>query len=359
MSDPGPEREPVTPWRTITLVFAFLLSLAACPCLGAGTPSEPDASDSERLLDDIVAGSDANFELIDHGRASYEATVTSKDPTGERTETRLYTIQFDYPLVRADMPDGVVIYKPDYVLHYLSDLGLPPESPTRPPGVVIQDPTIASHPPFHPRVQDGAGGRKHAGSIITAARGNPDGTLTAQRGAENVNIEVRYEHPSQQFRTRFVVAPQLGYSLTRIEQYALKLSESIPYRELTMSYRRLPSGAYLVQQRQETDRLWVGNEYSHTTETLTRLVDFDPARPSADIFRLESMGLPEGAHIDDQVHRRHYTFGSTAVTEDDIRAVGITGPGRGRTSRHVLVIGTLTIGMGVLWFGVIRRRFRR
>ncbi len=357
MSDPGPEGELVTPWRTITLVIALLLSLAACPCRGAGTRSEPDGSDSERLLDEIVAGSQANLERIDHGRASYEVTVTSKDSSGERTETRLYTIQFDYPLLRADMPDGVVIYKPDYVLHYLSDL--PPESPTRSPGVVIQDPTIAPPPPFHPRVQDGAGGAKHAGSSITAARGDPDGALTAQRGAENVNIEVHYEHPSQQFRTKLVVAPQLGYSLTRIEQYALKLSESVPYRELSMSYRRLPGGAYVVQQRQETDRLWVGNEYSHSTETLTRLVDFDPARPSADVFRLESMGLPEGAHIDDQVHRRHYTFGSTAVTEDDIRAVGVTGPGRGVTSRRVLLIGTFTIGMGVLWFGVIRRRFRR
>ena len=198
----------------------------------------------------------------------------------------------------------------------------------------------------------------HASSIITAARGSSMVALTAMRRTDDY-IKVRFESPSLYFRAVFIVAPQLGYSLTRIEEYVLKKSDSEPSREVTMSYRRIPSGAYIVEQRHELDRLRLEKGYSHSTETVTRLVDFDPARPSPDVFRLESMGLPEGALIHDEINQRRYVFGVTAVTEEDIGVVEVTGPWRGTASRRLLVLGTVVIGLVVLWFGVIRRRFRR
>ncbi len=335
----------------IMLVSACALYLAASACASA---TESDASESEPLLDEIVAGSEANFELIDHGRASYEEIVKLD---GEHSYTELFTIQFDYPLLRADMPDRIVIYKPDYVIRYFTRIGPKPEYPPREHRAVILDPALSSQPSLHPRLQPSSR-IPHAGSIIRSVRRDPNGTISTQRRVDE-HIEVRYENPSAYIRAVFIVAPQLGYSFTRIEEFALKSSDSTPSSELTMSYRRIPSGAYIVEERHEVDRLWDGDEYSHTRERVTRLVDFDPARPSPDLFRLESIGLPEGARIDDQINQRRYIFGVTAVTEDDIGAVDVTGPWRGRAPRRVLLIGTLVIGLVVLWFGVIRQRFRR
>ncbi len=329
---------------------AFYLALSAY-----ASATEADASESEPLLDEIVAGSEANFELIDHGRASYEEIVNLD---GEHSHTQQFTIQFDYPVLRADMPDRIVIYKPDYVIRYFTRMGPQPEYPPREHRVVIVDPAIASPPPVHPRAQYPSPRLPHAGSILTGVRRDPNGTINTQHRVDG-HIEVRYENRGAHIRAIFVVAPQFGYSLTRIEEFALKSSDSIPFRELMMSYRRIPSGAYIVEERHELHRLWHGDEYSHTTETLTRLVDFDPARPSPDVFRLESIGLPEGARIDDQINQRRYIFGVTAVTEDDIGVVEVTGPWRGRAPRRVLLIGTLVIGLVVLWFGVIRPRFPR
>ncbi len=338
--------------EVITLVSSCVLCLAGSAYADG---FKPDASDSQRLLDEIVAGSDANFELIDHGRASYE-TIVYID--GQHSDTHLHAIHFDYPFLRADTANRVFIYKSDYVIDYRMPTGSISEYPAREHRAIIQDPTIASHPPFHPRVQNSPRATPHAGNIITAVRGETNGTISAQYRLPD-RIEVRYENPSEYFRAMYLVAPQLGYSLTRIEEYALKRSDSTPYRELTMSYRRIPSGAYIVEHRHEIKRLSDGEKHSRTTEAVTRLVDFDPARPSPDVFRLESMGIPEGARIEDQINQRRYIFGVTAVTEEDIGVVEVTGPWRGTAPRRVLVIGTVVIGLVVLWFGVIRRRFRR
>ncbi len=119
---------------------AFYLALSAY-----ASATEADASESEPLLDEIVAGSEANFELIDHGRASYEEIVNLD---GEHSHTQQFTIQFDYPVLRADMPDRIVIYKPDYVIRYFTRMGPQPEYPPREHRVVIVDPAIASPPQF-------------------------------------------------------------------------------------------------------------------------------------------------------------------------------------------------------------------
>ena len=321
-----------------------------------GQSTEP--SHSAQLLDEVVAGSEANLQLVEHGRATYKHTTGSAHQPAEHNQSSTYTVTFDYPFVRVDAPDHILVHTPELVIWYPTRMGHAPEYPAYEHRAVISDPATAKPLPFHPRIQ-----HEHhlpdVAILINSQRKNPKATLTAERDGDG-SIVIRYESPDAHFRAIFVVGPSFGYSLTRVERYSLKASSTVPLVETTLSYLRIPNGGYIVDEREAIYRLRASVDGPYQIlRSVTRLVDFDPARPSPDVFRLESIGLPEGARIDDQINQRRYIFGVTAVTEDDIGTVEVTGPWRGRAPRRVLLIGTLAIGLVVLWFGVIRRRFRR
>ncbi|MCA9202882.1 MAG: hypothetical protein KDA59_07545 [Planctomycetales bacterium] len=335
----------------MTLLFEVAILGRHGQTTSLGQQPGPTA-DLQLILDAIVAGCEANAQLISHGRASYTWITTQSEVGGGSeanhgtTSEQRFDVVFEYPLLRVASEDSVALYKPEYVIAYQKDLGPEIEYPAFEHRAVIRKRQFSPRPYFHPRVQ-WSDVTPHIASSIPHWRNDSRASITATR-VKDGSIILAVSIDSAAFRGEYVVLPESGYGLIELSEFATKVSDSQPYYHMKASYRRIPSGAYIIEERKDTDSIARGDAYYSTQRGTIRLVSFSDERPAPSEFQLESMGLPRGARIEDKIHDRQYIFGVSAVTEKDIPGFEVVPPSGGARSAMVVVAMVFIVSVG-LW----------
>jgi hypothetical protein len=331
--------------RLVCKAASALPMLAAVACGVA-------ANASDLLLQEIVAGCDANAFLLQKGTATYAVTREGYHPErAEPGETEVrsfdYTVAFDYPLIRTDDPNEKIIFRPRNVISYRTNMGSAKSYPAYEHSAVITDRATSKSPTFHPRAQRSEWFQS-AASWIRIAADLPEGAIDASETGDGL-IKLTVDLSNKSWLGRMSVDPSKGYSLVRLEEYALKLSSEQPSEVMTADYVSTANGAFILSERDKTSWLAINNELKKQSREVLKLVRLDDRGPDAAVFRLESLGLPKTAYIEDRINKKHYIFGVSAVTEADIPALGAT---PNRTPYKLWVM----LALAVVAFGIVVRK---
>jgi hypothetical protein len=97
----------------------------------------------------------------------------------------------------------------------------------------------------------------------------------------------------------------MGYSLVRAEEFALKSSSEQPVMLMTADYQKTSEGGWLLSDRDLTHWVNINGEMTKRTHTVMKLIEFDGDKPDPELFRLESLGLPEGGRVMDRINNKH------------------------------------------------------
>ncbi len=307
---------------------------------------------ADGLIDEVVAGCDANLSLIERGRASY--SVSHSYPDGRKSLlSGPAALFFDGPRLRVDIADRRMIQDEDRLVVFIAtDLGTAGGRDARNYNVTVDVPTRRSELVWaHPRMQ-GLTRLENIAQDIRAVRENREWNLGAE--AEGSLIKVTRE--SSGLKVEYWVDPSQGYGVVRHAKWSKRIT-NLPAVEVDSKYRRVGNGAYVVSDCKRVFR--EPNEGGYRTYEETRVVLMEIAlaeHPDPTVFTIDGLGLPKGARIQDRINNREYVFGVSAVRDEDVGRPHVSGPQRtfGRFVIGVAALAAVVVAL-VLWRALRRR----
>jgi hypothetical protein len=323
-------------------------------------------SANDALVSEVVAGQEANRELLQFGTAQYEITreefyrrdaAPKSAYAGPHKTSVEFRVVFDYPHIRTETNDERVVHRPDHAIVFRTKPGPQASYPAYEYSAIIEVPSAAPIPLFHPGIQHEIRGVSFI-DRIRSARDKPHlGIQVTAKKADDGLIEINIDSPASFWRGEYWIDPDQGYQLVRGNQYALKSSSDQPVLTFQAGYQQVSGGAFILNERQQTDWINLNGDLLKRSHTDMRLTSFDDAKPDPTLFQLESLGLPVGARITDRINKKHYVYGVSAVTEADIPTFGVTGPDE---SNRPFPLGMIFVAAAMLLGGVaIGLWFRR
>lgn len=209
-------------WSRCRMLICLVIGISGC-CISPGFAGEVD-----RLLDEVVAGSDANVALIADGTARYSVLITTFKPR-KNTVKEATTVYFDGPLTRVDSGTKRVILDKNRVIEFDgANIGTIRQDQPHNYSAIIRAEKAVSRIWAHPRMQ-GLRGVCSIGEVVRAYRRNPEFQLQAIK--EEAVIRITAYSKGQFAKNEYWVAADQGYGVTRLRQWALK-GPSQPYLEI-------------------------------------------------------------------------------------------------------------------------------
>lgn len=384
--------------------LARLLIVLVAAAVGPGRARAAAADESaDALLDEIVAGCEANLALIQRGTARYAARRTDylysarpsasgdghgrPELSGPATtrgpfESEL-TVTFDYPRLRFDwrgngfvaedlsavteecyISDGervITYYMPQFF--ELQKLGEGAGAAGRRPhrgdsspnahNVVVENISAMGRRLMDPRQQLPSGA---IADEIRDVRADARGSVAAVDEGGGM-IRVHIERPG--YIANRWVSRKDGYCVVRSKSWVAQFGESRPVEEYEATARDAGNGAFVLDHRTLKDGIILAGDdtVGPYYEEELRLVTIDLATPPDEkLFTLDGFDLPAGTKIQDRIEGRTYEYGVAAVKEPDIKVPPARGPMK---ARHWLTALYVLAGIALVAVGFFTHRLRR
>ena len=336
---------------------AVLMCLACVVLCRSGIPAVAD-DETGGLLDECVAGINANLTLIEHGEATYRLTGGSH---GGNSQPWSLKVVFDYPRLRFEwrrdeVVDGQSVTVIDHSIldseqriHYQPPLGglrLPNANivmitPNLKDSYVLMDPRQQQH-------QTWVDPPSFAWQIAYMRKRAPD-RLTAWRDEEGL-IEISFQPSIEETRGIYWLSADQGYALVRAKQWSQTWGGKEPSNTYEAKFRQTSNGAFVVSYRHERDCVLEKGVLTPWRDEELWLESIDlEARPAETTFTVDGLDLPIGAPIHDQLNGREYRFGIDAVEERDIKVGQASGPMRLRSWLNIF--NAAAGGALLMWLG--------
>jgi hypothetical protein len=334
------------------------------------------------LLDEIIAGAEANLQAIERGEAHYQVETTA---TGSKERSSIekamfpskYSVvmRFDGSLCRWDF-QHFRCYRDDLVDVVFDTFQIDRNPAARGPAssVFIYDKGHGPHSPYvyHPRylgnglecVTDPRYAPKSIAEILRSARQTPELTKVVVN-REGALVRLVIDVPSQKAKDEYWVSPQEGYAVTQERKWATKNPDNKPYSEVSTGYRR-EGAAFVATRSVRTERrMDQGVQHDlYTIRTTLTMIRLDE-KPDAKVFTLDDLGLPKGARVQDRRSGTETLWGIKAVTEKDVHEAMTqlllgNEPQTAAQSRpflsYALISGGLGIGLLILMLAIYWKR---
>lgn len=265
------------------------------------------------LLDEIVAGCEANLNAIQSGHAKYEIT-TARFAKGQEQpkEVENYDVRFDFPRIRIDSEAGQMrrIFSVDQVISFdaknlahLSKLG-----PTNFSATIRSRDEEQATISAHPRML-GPEKIESIANEIRLLQSNPKWQLDAHNRKDGL-IALRCRSKQLYAEVEYLIAPTLGYGVVSVKEWALSASPTKPYFVMSAQFRKIDPGVFVLEQRETVISILSDGKLEPYTSEEVRLKEITLTRDvDASAFTLDGLGLPAGARVMDKVHGRNYLFG--------------------------------------------------
>ena len=373
----------VRPWRMsyAALLFGVAMTTTVVKCAAVAEDAATRA-----LLNEVLAGYDANLALIQHGTASYTTKMTmyvpppvaddepsqgengkppAPDAGPRETLTSEVTVHFDYPRLRFDWRGdrrvagaGLIVEERRKIVDGEQFIFYdPPRGAVKNPHAhnVMIVPTSSeiwsAMSAMHPREQFP---NFSIADHIRALRNNPDASLNAAREADGL---IRFDAAGPKFRASYWVSPSEGYSIVRSKMWAPTVSESQPVQILEATVRGTNGGAYVLDRRAIKNFTIVDGKIKPSHDEEVTLVKIDLlGQPDEKLFTLDGLDLPVGATVQDRIQGRRYEYAVAAVREPEIKVPAPSGPMK---TRHWPTALYIAAGVGLLAVGFLSYRIRR
>lgn len=336
-----------------TVLAAWTIGISS---LASHTARAASQESGNLLLDEVIAGAESNLEKIAFGSARYRLTgkrYNRRDGTWSDVESDIRVL-FDGARYREDHGDQRVLFTGDaYVEFHAPYLGTPDEYEPFNYSVIVREPVFEKPLTAHPRMQ-GLLLPTNIAEEIRAMRTKGDWDFSCERDAGGIIIVA--SSATLRVEATYRVDPRQGYGVTNYQVRRLAEPPGVT-TQVESSYRLNSNGAHVVDGTRR--QLWavIGDKLIDRSDTQIALVDIDlQNRPPPHELRLEGLGLPIGARIQDRIHGREFLFGVDPVREEDIIKAVPGGAWEGWGIRRILVftgIGLLIAGIGYAFF---RRR---
>ncbi|HUY31180.1 MAG TPA: hypothetical protein VMV69_00260 [Pirellulales bacterium] len=325
----------------LTAVFSVWLMASVAPCRLGGAVDVA----SQALVDEVIAGTEANLALIEHGTATYSVRRTNVVPAGldvpgdvkiahgTYTKEGEVRVSFDYPRMHFEwrgtgrVPGEVAteraIYDGEYNMRFLV--------PSAGAGTGTVFIMAGSHSTtgnyLHPRKQF-RGFWIRPPSFADQLRGMAaaDASLTAARQPDGL-VRFANQPTAGKIRGIYWISPNEGYSLVRAQEWPV-WSPVKPPQLYEATARPAGNGAFVLAHRlARFYSLSKSGELEPSREEESTLREIDlRVRPDPKLFTIDGLGLRVGARIDDQVHGRLYHYGIDAGGESGILLPRSGGP---------------------------------
>lgn len=305
-----------------------------------------DEATSNRLVDEVIAGIEANMSLIQAGTASYliKAYPRSDPVNGHPWQFRLKAF-FDYPDLRFDYVksreiDGhsqVETNKREIIsrgllIEYDLPLGWggdPARAPADAHTVIIspisRNPSAAAPWP-HPRMQ-WKWYWLNPPSLAMRLRGLRSRSATpidARREADGM-IKVEFHDDNIAQREEFWLSPMQGYCVLRALVWSDRCAEPTGTQEATAT--EAGNGSFVLRHRLERNFIPQAGKLVQIrrNEVLLEKIDLSRA-PEKSTFEMSGLEPRVGARVLDEVKGHEYRYGVTSVKENAIVPGAAGGP---------------------------------
>lgn len=338
------------------------------------------AGETDAVLDEIIAGIEANQALLQHGEARYVRTTTRYFQPNPRTTpdydsvprgpyTSKQAVFFDYPRVRIDAEENgrvygdqsavikeTLIFDGERLIQYA-----PPRPRTDGSPISVRSHLVFIGPTDDARLAQRNHPRRQLSELpppqetLRRMRRNKAATLTAKTQPDGL-IAVTFEHKPTAYRQEYWFSPTEGYSLVRSRQWTLSLSETEPASSDEARTKQVTTGAYVISWHHGRSLIAIDGSYRPNLEMEDTLTDIDvEITPAENLFTLESLRLPVGAKIQDKIVGRDYKYQVPDVDEKKI----VVRPASGPTSIGYWATGAYVVaGLGLVLVGYAWRRRR-
>lgn len=339
-------------------LISTALTIATIAGIGGRVHAAEDET-SEALLDEIVAGSEANLALIQTGTARYATTWTSysysRDVHGdERTRTAqrqgpfrsTLTVYFDYPRLRfewrgngavtgreADFIDEISISDGERLIQYAAPNFRTDAAPEHAPdSPALRRHRGATNPNAHNVLIEKRSQRRpmmdprqqmplsSVAREVAGWRDNPEASLTAVKEADGT---IRYDVEQGVYQASSWVSPEHGYCIVKSKSWRSNFGESNPTKEYEATARDAGNGAYVLEHRVLRNGIHVRDDdriRPHYEEEV-QLLSIDLATPPDEsLFTIDGLDLPVGTQIQDRIEGRTYHYGMPGAEDREFHA---------------------------------------
>ena len=266
---------------------------------------------SERLIDEIIAGCDKNVALIDQGRFRYRYSVWS-DRKQDDAQRRDFDAQvyLKGKKTRRDMAHERLVMDGEKVIsfdtRYLNRAELSPRHLVTTIETATQSPQIL----IDPRLSGSAAVVGGIGQIFRAQRDLPEDAPKSEIAVSHDGnlVKVVILVPSAFHRADYWISPSHGYGIVRQRLWALKTQES-PYQEVDSEFRQLANGAFIVARQTQIRRVSDREMLRDAARREIVLIDCDvESLVPDDVFTLAGLRLPKGSRVYDRIHGNEYIY---------------------------------------------------
>lgn len=338
------------PFRTVLTVVCIVMLPSGAPGLSAGEET------SSSLIDEVIAGNQANMALIQRGTATYRTTwrtyPSQRKPRGiarsgkdepdkapvEGNAVRgpfvsETTVYFDYPRLRFDwrgngawkdnpteMREECFIYDGRRLIEYnmpqwgdKMDVDRPRR--TRGPHHGTSNPNahnVLIWPPEKKPARQYVDPRGEFDmSLERSIRRwveELEGSVTAARekdGLIRLDFVLRVTHVARW------VAPMQGYCVVKRKSWVTLQGKPQLVDDMQVKLRECDNGAYVLSQRDTKSSRVIGNKILPRLEETVTLVRIDlDAPPDDNVFTLDGLDIPVGTKIQDRAKGRESQYPS-------------------------------------------------
>ncbi len=331
----------------IRLVFVSLLSCV--PAFGQ--------SDVE-LLDELVAGSDANDQLLAAG-GSAKYSIRWRKPVRpvSRAEFHLSStgsVRYDIDSDRHIAMNGTVAEFDAKVIREIQR----GEEPSRFSVFVrLDEPFSVQFVQFQ---WQGMPLSRHnrpqtiADFIRSVRRRGAQDAVELSRTEEGL-VVLKLMDTDVGMGWDMLVSPAEGYCVREYTDWSLRREKKIPVVEIVSQYRVLPNGGYICCEY-SIKRRGFGPEPGRVDlrEYTVKLTKASTDSPDEALFTFAGMGVPPGVRLQDRIRMREYVYGVSPVTEGELMLPPLAGPDATRHWRLVvpaLAALVLIVGGLIAWRG--------
>jgi hypothetical protein len=345
-------------------LFAWLIMTLFCvPPIQASAAETTGA-----LLDECIAGIEANLALIEHGTATYRINDVVKRRGNLIPQEQMLKVIFDdrrhrfewHKKERSEGSEEIVvehvIIDPERVIEYWPPIG--GVLPANGHFVAItrnSNNRRALMEPSQQRLNCWGVPPTFVWEIGWMKKTAPD-HLTARRDAQGM-IEISFQPPSVEVtRGVYWLSPEQGYGLVRANEWITGWDGDEPSSTYAAEFQNANNGAWVVAHRQERDRVPRDGALVHFHKHELWLDEIDLiTRPADATFTIDGIGLPAGARIRDMLNGREYRYGIPAVDGQNIDVTQATGPMALRS--WLGAFNTALGGVLLIWLGNRAARF--
>lgn len=259
------------------------------------------------LLDEVIAGSDANVSMIEHGTARYSVVQTIFRPEKD-AQTWTVVVHFDGSKTRIDSGWRRTIVDEERVVDFDAEfLGTPSQRQTHNYSAIIRVKSRAKPFLAHPRML-GFGDLLSAAEAVRQMRSQPKWRLKAEKDGEAIHVAAESEELGG--KIEFWSSPDKGYAVTRYKKWALHSPER-PYDEIESEFTRADNGSFVLARSTRICRVYESSSgLRDVTETHIELKTIAlTKKPDSRLFTLEGLDVPQGARIQDRINGKEYLFG--------------------------------------------------